>query len=59
MAVQRSSLETTDSSQEEVEANSKIVFLGTPLLNVNGKVYDVERVKMRRKKHAAKRRKSW
>jgi hypothetical protein len=59
VAVQRSGLETTASSRKEVGEKSKIVFLGTPLLNVKGKAYDVERVKIRRKKHAIKRCKSW
>ena len=40
----------------------KVVFLGRPMTDVDGKTYDEEKLKdlrARRKKYATKRRKSW
>ena len=40
----------------------KVVFLGRPMTDVEGKIYDEEKLKnlrAREKKYAAKRRKSW
>ena len=42
--------------------DKKVVFLGRPMTDVDGKTYDEKKLKdlrARGKKHAAKRRKSW
>jgi hypothetical protein len=43
-------------------SRKKVVFLGRPMTDVEGKIYDEKKLKdlrARRKKYATKRRKSW
>ena len=55
VAVQRADIRRTASSK-------KVAFLGKPMTDVEGKIYDEKKLKdlrVRRKKYAAKRCKSW
>ena len=55
MAIQRSDM-------KQKVSHKKVVFMGRPMTDVDGKTYDEEKLKdlrARRKKYATKRRKNW
>ena len=50
------------SDMKQKVSHKKVVFMGRPMTDVDGKTYDEEKLKdlkARRKKHAVKRHKSW